>query len=55
MMQTLQSSISKNILRIRPSYEELIVSLKSAKNKPNNPYSLDKTRSAYHDTLDALR
>jgi hypothetical protein len=30
------------ILRIHPSYEELIVSLKSAKNKPNNPYSLNR-------------
>jgi len=44
----------KNILGIHPSYEELIVSLKSAKNKPNNPYSLDKNTSAYHDLLDAL-
>jgi hypothetical protein len=55
MMQTPQSCISKNILRIHPSMEELIVSLKSAKNKPNNPYSLDKNTSAHHDTLDALR
>jgi hypothetical protein len=55
MMQTLQSCISKNILRLHPSHEELIISLKSAKNKPNNPYSLDKNTSAYHDILDALR
>jgi hypothetical protein len=55
MMQTLQSCVSKNILRIHPSYEELIVSLRSAKNKPNNPYSLDKAVSAYNDHIDALR
>ena len=35
--------------------EEVIISLKSAKNKPNQPYSLDKQTSAFHDTLDALR
>ena len=35
-------------IRIDPKYEEVIVSLKSAKNKPANPYSLDKNTSAYH-------
>ena len=55
MMRMLQSCVSKNLLRIHPSMEELTVSLKSAKNKPNNPYSLDKDSSAYHDQLDALR
>jgi hypothetical protein len=34
---------------------QVIICLKSAKNKPNNPYSLDKQNSSYHDTLDALR
>ena len=55
MMQMLQSCVSKNLLRIHPSLEEVITSLKSAKNKPNNPYSLDKSVSAFHDTSDALR
>ena len=43
------------MLRLHPSQEELIVSLKSAQNKGNNPYSLDKNTSAYHDLLDAPR
>lgn len=49
------SCIGKNVLRIHPSMQEVIVSLKSAKNRPTNPYSLDNNTSAYHDTLDALR
>lgn len=55
MMKLTQSCISKGILKIHPSYEEVIISLKSAQNKANDPYALDKTKSAYHDTLDALR
>jgi hypothetical protein len=55
MIRMLQSCISKNILRIHPRMEQVITSLKSAKNKPNYPYSLDKQNSSYHDTLDALR
>ena len=55
VMRMLQSCISKNLLRIHTAMEELIVSLKSAKNKPNNPYSLDKSKSAFDDSLDALR
>jgi hypothetical protein len=35
--------------------EEVIISLKSAQNKGSDPYTLDKTKSAYHDTLDSLR
>jgi hypothetical protein len=31
--------------------EEVIISLKSAQNKSNDPYALDKSKSAYHDTL----
>jgi hypothetical protein len=55
MMKLTQASISKGILKIHPSMEEVIISLKSAQNKGNNPYSLDKNTSAYHDLLDALR
>ena len=44
MMQTLQSCVSKNILRIHPSMEEVITSLKSAQSKGNDPYALDKTQ-----------
>lgn len=55
MMHTLQSVVSKNILRVHPTQEQVIISLKLAKNKPNNPYSLDKQNSAHHDTLNALR
>jgi hypothetical protein len=37
--------------------EQVTIALKSAKNKPNNPYSLDKAISAYNDHIyiDALR
>jgi len=35
--------------------EEVIISLKSVQNKSNDPYALDKTKSAYHDSLDALQ
>ena len=42
-------------LRIHPTIDEIIIALKSAKNKPSSPYALDKTTSAHHDTLDALR
>lgn len=38
-----------------PSNGEVIISLKSAQNKGNDPYALDKCKSAYHDTLDAPR
>jgi hypothetical protein len=54
MMRVLQSCVSKNILRIYPDQEQVIIALKSAKNKPSNTYSLDKTIFTYHDTLDAL-
>jgi hypothetical protein len=54
-MHTLQSVVSKNILRVHPTQEQVIISLKLAKNKPNNPYSLDKQNSAHHDTLNTLR
>ena len=49
MMQTLQSCVSKGILKILPSMEQFVISLKSAKNKPANPYSIDKNTNAYHD------
>jgi len=55
MMKLTQNCISKGILKIHPSFEEVIISLKSAQNKGNDPYALDKSKSAYHDTLDALR
>lgn len=54
-MKLTQSCISKGILKIHPKYEDVIIALKSAQNKGDNPYSLDKTRSAQHDTFDALR
>ena len=55
MMRMLQSCIAKGVLRINLRFEEVIIALKSAQNKGNDPYALDKTKSAYHDTLDALR
>lgn len=55
MLRLLQTFVSTNKLMIHPTMEEVIISLKSAKNKLNQPYSLDKTNSAFHDTLDALR
>jgi hypothetical protein len=56
-MLLLQKLIGDNTLRVHPSQKEVITALKSAKSKPNNPYALDKVegRSAFHDTLDALR
>ena len=35
--------------------EQGIIALKSAENKPNNSYSLDKVISAYNDPIDAFR
>lgn len=35
--------------------EKVIISLKSAQDKGDDPYSLDKSKSAYHDSLDVLR
>lgn len=34
--------------------EEVIGSLKSAKHKSNNPYTIDKNTTEYYDALDAL-
>jgi len=39
-MMLLQSCVSRNILGIYAGMEEVKVSLKSAKNKLNNPYSI---------------
>ncbi len=39
---------------MHPDMEDIIIALKSAKNKPNQPYSFDK-RSAFNDSLVALR
>jgi hypothetical protein len=55
MMRTLQSCVSKNLLRVHSTHGQVIIALKSTMNKPNNPYSLDKNTSAYHNILDALR
>jgi hypothetical protein len=55
IMKTTQSCVSKGILKIHPKLEEVIIALKSAQNKGDNPYTLDKNRSANHDSLDALR
>ena len=54
-MKLTQACISKGILKIHPSMEEIIISLKITQNKENDPYSLDKSKSAYHDSLDVLR
>lgn len=37
------------------SIEHVITDLKLAQNKGDDPWSLDKARSANHDTLNALR
>jgi hypothetical protein len=55
MMRMLQTFVNSSKLLIHPSMEDIIISLKSAKSNPNNPYSLNKQTSALHDTLDALR
>ena len=55
MMQLTQKCLSKGVLKIHPKFEDIIIALKSAQNKGNDAYSLDKTCSANHDTLDALR
>ena len=47
--------ISDGTLKIHPQFEYVFIALKSAQNKGDDPYSLDKTKSAYHDTLDVLR
>jgi hypothetical protein len=35
--------------------EKVIISLKSAQDKGDNPYSMNKTKSAYHDSLVSIR
>jgi hypothetical protein len=52
MMQTLLSCVNKGILKIHPSMGEIIISLKSAKNKPSNPYS--KTQFWSYEELGAI-
>ena len=54
MMRMLQSCIAKGVLRINPRFEEVIIAL-SAQNKGDNPYSMNKTKLVYHDTLDSIR
>ena len=51
----LQTFVNTSKLRIYQSMEDIIISLKSAKSKPNNPYSSNKQTSALDDTRDALR
>lgn len=34
--------------------EKVIGSLKTAKHKPNNPYTIEKNTTEYYDALDAL-
>lgn len=55
MKKSLHKLLGDSMLKINPSMDEVIVSLKSAKCKPSNPYALDKNTSSFHDTLDALR
>lgn len=55
MMQILMKSISDGLLKVHPQFEDIFVALKSAQNKGDDPYSLDKTKSSNHDILDALR
>jgi hypothetical protein len=51
----LQTFVNTNNLRLHSSMEDIIISLKAAKNKLKQPYSLDKQKSAFDDSLDALR
>jgi hypothetical protein len=51
----LQTFVNTNNLRLHPSMEDIIISLKAAKNKLKQTYSLDKQKSAFDDSLDALR
>jgi hypothetical protein len=46
--------ISDGLLKVHPQFEDIFAALKSAQNKGDDPYSLDKTKSSNHDTLDAL-
>ena len=41
-------------VRIHPSFDELIISIKSATTKENE-YTLDKSKSANNDLFDAFR
>jgi hypothetical protein len=43
MMKLPQACIRKGILKIHPTMEGVIIALKSAQNKGNDPYALDKT------------
>jgi hypothetical protein len=47
--------VNDGTLKIHTSFEDVFVALKSAQNKGDDPYALDKAKSAYHDSLDALR
>jgi hypothetical protein len=51
-MRMLQTFVNTCKLRVHPSMEDIIITLKSAKNQP---YSLDKQKSVVNDSLYALR
>ena len=53
IMKITQTCVSKGILKIDHKFEEVIIALKNAQ-KTHDPYSVDKNRSAHHDSLDAL-
>jgi hypothetical protein len=55
MMRILQTFVNTNKPRVHPTMEDIIIGLKSTKNKPDQPHSLDKQKSALDHSLDALR
>lgn len=55
MAKHLVKVLAHHRVRIHSTFEDLIVSLKSATTKDNDEYSVDKTRSSNHDLFDSLR
>jgi hypothetical protein len=54
MLQKLMLIVSKHTIRIDPSFNKLIIGLRSAQAK-GDKYSLDKDKTVYDDLVDALR
>lgn len=54
MLQKLMLIVSKHTIRIDPTFNKLIIGLRSAQAK-DDKYSLDKEKTIYDDLVDALR
>lgn len=54
MLRNVETILQKHLLRIHPSFDKLIIALRTATSK-GDKYDLDKIRTAHDDVLDALQ